>query len=346
MMTPEQLQSKLLTKQLPSFIFCFGDEPQRLLDTVDAIVECSKELGYSERNLIFVESSADWDEVFNLYQEQSLFSSQRMMLVQVNAKITPTQSDKLQAMIISPNPDVLLLLRADALYKNEKEARKAKWVEAWDSIAWVIHSKSLPMIAAQKWLQAQAVLLGMQIPTDAAEVLAYKSEGNLMSAKQSLLRWQLQGIKQVDILLLERDSQDWARYDVFALSSAILAQNVSDSLHILARLQEEGEDAVLILWAVSRELRIWYMLIGDVKQKRAWSSQTLAIHNLWGGRDKVLWRLLEQLQVGSIQSWLASCLMVDQQIKGQAVGDAWSSLRWLIADMASGGKLSSTVSST
>jgi DNA polymerase-3 subunit delta len=342
MMTPEQALARLSTHGgLPPFIFCFGDEPQRLLDTVDAIAQTAQQQGYLERNVLVVESVSDWEDVFIAYQEQSLFSSQRLMLVHVNTKISAAQSDTLQSLIINPNPDVLLLLRADdSLYKNEKEARKAKWVEAWDSVAWVVHSKALPMVGVQKWLQDQARTLGMQMPPDAANALAHWSEGNLMSAKQSLLRWQLQGIALIDIDLLERDSQDWARYDVFALSTAIVAQQVRDSLRILARLQEEGEDAVLILWAVSRELRTWQALVDDVKHNRHWSSQTLAIHKLWGGRDKLLWRLLGQMQPVHIQKWLQDSLTIDQEIKGQRVGDPWRSLRWLVADMASAGKLS------
>jgi DNA polymerase-3 subunit delta len=341
MMTPEQALSRLSGHSLPAFIFCFGEEPQRLLDTVDAIVSLGASLGYSERDLFVIESAADWDDVFNAYQEQSLFSSQRVMLVQVNTKISAAQSDQLQKLVISPNPDVLLLLRADdSLYKNEKDARKAKWVEAWDSVGWVINSKALPLAGVQRWLQDQSRMLGMHLQSDAADALAHWSEGNLMSAKQSLLRWQLQGFKQIDVALLARDSQDWARYDVFALSSAILAQNVRDSLRVLARLQEEGKDAVLILWAVSREVRIWTALIDDVKHKKPWSAQLIAIHQLWGGRDKILWRLLERIHPSYLQKWLADCLTIDQEIKGQATGDAWRSLRWLVADMASCGKLS------
>ncbi len=337
MMTPEQVLANLSADRLPAFVFCFGEEPQRLLDAVDALVKCAQNAGFVERQLMVIESAADWEDVFNAYQELSLFSSQRVMLIQVNTKISAAQSEQLQKLLLSPNPDVLLLLRAGAL---DKSAQEAKWVKAWDSVGWVVNSKALPLAGVQRWLQDQSRMLGMQLEPDAADALAHWSEGNLMSAKQSLLRWQLQGLAQLDMALLERDSQDWARYDVFALSGAILAQNVREALRILARLQEEGEDAVLILWAVSRELRAWLLLIDDVKQKRAWSSQTLAIHKLWGGRDKVLWRLLERLQATTLKQWLAACLTIDREIKGQAVGDAWRSLRWLVADMAASGRLS------
>jgi DNA polymerase-3 subunit delta len=337
MMTPEQALSRLQARDaLPSFIFCFGEEPQRLLDTIDALALAGCHKGFIERQLMVVESVADWGDVLNAYQELSLFSSQRVMLVQVNTKMSAAQSDQLQSLVLSPNPDVLLLLRAGAL---DKSAQEAKWVRAWDSVGWVINSKALPLAGVQRWLQEQASALGMRLQPDAADALAHWSEGNLMSAKQSLLRWQLQGLTTLDMALLERDSQDWARYDVFALSAAILAQNPRDALRILARLQEEGEDAVLILWAVSRELRSWAALIDDVKQKRAWSSQTLAIHKLWGGRDKILWRLLERVQPTMIKNWLAACLTIDREVKGQATGDAWRSLRWLVADMASAGNI-------
>jgi hypothetical protein len=40
-----------------------------------------------------------------------------------------------------------------------------------------------------------------------------------------------------------------------------------------------------------------------------------------------------------IKNWLAACLTIDREVKGQATGDAWRSLRWLVADMASAGNI-------
>ena len=48
---------------------------------------------------------------------------------------------------------------------------------------------------------------------------------------------------------------DVARYDVFKLSEAMLAGDAARYAHILDGLRAEGEAMVLILWAVTEDIR-------------------------------------------------------------------------------------------
>ncbi|HQR83118.1 MAG TPA: hypothetical protein PK283_09440, partial [Thiotrichales bacterium] len=107
MMTPEQLLSRLdQGSSLPPVILCCGEEPQRILTSVDAIKQSSKALGFLEQQLMVVEQASDWELVWMHYQEQSLFASLRVMQVLFSTKLTGAQSETLQRHLGNPNPDV------------------------------------------------------------------------------------------------------------------------------------------------------------------------------------------------------------------------------------------------
>lgn len=334
MITPEQLNSKIgQANVLPPVVLCCGDEPQRTLNSVDRIKLKSKDSGFLEQQLMVIEQASDWELVWMHYQEQSLFASLRVMQVIFSTKLTGVQSEALQRHIANPNPDVLLLLRTGEL---DKQTLESKWVKAIDVKGWVVNSKTLTGQALNQWIQQEVDQLGMRITPMALTMLADWSQGNLMATRQSLLRWQLAGYQQLDETLLSDDQQDWARYDVFALSNALSLQKADHALRILQRLRETGEEFVLLLWAVSKELRLWQNLWASQQQK-PWS-QLANEYRLWGDRSTILQRLIKQITPAQLSSWQDMTLQIDRIIKGQLNGNAWAELMWLVADMSSLGK--------
>jgi DNA polymerase-3 subunit delta len=334
MMTPEQLLSRLdQGSSLPPVILCCGEEPQRTLTSVDAIKHSSKTVGFLEQQLMVVEQASDWELVWMHYQEQSLFASLRVMQVLFSTKLTGAQSETLQRHLGNPNPDVLLLLRTGEV---DKQTLESKWVKAIEANGWVVHSKTLTGNALNQWIAQEVTQLQMSITPSALAMLADWSQGNLMATRQSLLRWQLEGVLRLDESLLAQDQQDWARYDIFALSNALTAQQAEIALRILQRLRETGEELVLLLWAVSKELRLWQSLYVAQGQK-PWP-QIANEHRLWGERSSSMQRLLRQISLTQLAYWQQLALQIDRQIKGQMSGDPWIELMWLVADMSSVGK--------
>ena len=186
------------------------------------------------------------------------------------------------------------------------------------------------------WLARKATSLGMSISPSALNQLTQWSQGNLLAAHQSLQRWQLQGITQIDNDLLQKDQQDWARFDVFALMDSISRSDLKQSMRIFARLQDEGEELILMLWAISKEVRLWKQLLLLSRQK-SWS-QAVSEFGIWRDRVDNLSRICRQLSLSQINHWLGKLFEIDQMIKGQRAGSPVVSLQWLIADIASLGK--------
>lgn len=333
MMTPEQLLTQIERHHhLPSVILCAGDEPMRIIQTVDALKERAKMLGYLEQQLVVIEQASDWETLWLHYQEQSLFANLRVIQV-IFSKLATEQAKTLLRMIQQPNPDVLLILRSDEL---DKSRLNSAWVKYIDQHGWLIHSKAINGNALAQWVQQQAQALQLTLTPAALSLLVEWSEGNLLASRQSLLRWQLQGLTQIDADVLMADQQDWAKYDVFSLSNSLSQQKVEQSLRILARLKLSGEEPVLILWVLSRELRLWQTLF-SAYQHTPWP-RLVQEHRLWTAQAGQLQTVMKQLTAARLKHWQASCLTLDLMLKGQLEGDVWAKLMWLVADMASSGR--------
>jgi DNA polymerase-3 subunit delta len=107
-------------------------------------------------------------------------------------------------------------------------------------------------------------------------------------------------------------------------------------VRIFDRLRDEGEELVLILWALSREVRTWKQLV-SLSQQTSWQNATTSL-GIWRDRAEVLGRVCRQLSSAVLDRWLRQLFAIDQMIKGQNADDPAVALKWIIADMASLGK--------
>jgi len=138
--------------------------------------------------------------------------------------------------------------------KLERETQGAEWVRAlqargaWLPI-WPIARAQLP-----QWLQARFRAAGLRADEEALELLAERSEGNLLAAQQEIekLALLLPPGAAVSATEVAASSADSARFDVFQLGEAVRAMEPGRSLRILAGLQAEGAEALLVLWGLLR----------------------------------------------------------------------------------------------
>ena len=154
-------------------------------------------------------------------------------------------------MIAAAGDELLLLVITDKL---ERETQAAEWVRAlqargaWLPI-WPIARAQLP-----QWLQARFRAAGLRADEEALELLAERSEGNLLAAQQEIekLALLLPPGAAVSATEVAASSADSARFDVFQLGEAVRAMEPGRSLRILAGLQAEGAEALLVLWGLLR----------------------------------------------------------------------------------------------
>jgi DNA polymerase-3 subunit delta len=86
-------------------------------------------------------------------------------------------------------------------------------------------------------------------------LLVARTEGNLLAARQEVERLALLfGGGRVGAGDVAGSVGDSTRFTVFNLGDAVAAADAPRALRVLAGLRSEGEEAVLVIWALLREL--------------------------------------------------------------------------------------------
>jgi DNA polymerase-3 subunit delta len=173
------------------------------------------------------------------------------------------------------------------------------------------------------WLRNRARKLGLVVSDEALELLAGRTEGNLLAAHQELskLAWLAPG-GTVDADTVLAGVADSARFDVFQLGDAALAGDTARALRMLAGLRAEGTEPTLALWALTRALR-------DLWTARAEGATPPA----WQRRSAALARGLERAPGLSFAALALRAARADRMIKGRLTGDAWDELALLAAEL-------------
>ena len=269
----------------------------------------------------FIERAADWDEVRASAANLSLFAARRVVEIRLASPRPGTAGNAaLIALLEARDPDTLFLILTPRL---DRDAQGADWVRAVEAHgAWVqIWPVDSHRLAA--WLRGRCRRLKLDASDEALELLAARTEGNLLAAHQELTQLALlapEGKVTPDTVLA--GVADSARFDVFGLGEAVLKGEAARALRVLTGLRAEGTEPTLVLWALSRALRdVWSARGGDrppASQQRHRAALEQAL------------RRASRLPFAALARRAAR---VDRTIKGRVVGDAWDQLALLAADI-------------
>ena len=319
-LTSDSLATHLAQRLLPAYLIS-GDEPLLSGEAADAVRARARAAGFSEREVHFIERASDWDEVRASAGNLSLFGSRRLVELRLaSARPGAAGNAALVRLLEARDPDLLLLVIAPRL---DREAQGAEWVRAIETHgAWLA---VWPVDAGRlvDWLRARCRKLGLEASTESLELLASRTEGNLLAAHQELakLTWlAADGAVTADTVLAS--VADSARFDVFQLGEAVLLGETGRALRMLAGLRAEGTEATLALWALTRALR-------DL-----WTARTEgAAPPTWQRRSAALAKALQRAPRLSFAALAQRAARADRMIKGRLTGDAWDEMALFIAEL-------------
>jgi DNA polymerase-3 subunit delta len=121
---------------------------------------------------------------------------------------------------------------------------------------------------------------------------------------------------------------DSARYDVMQLGEAAAAGDAPRALRVLTGLRNEGAEPALVLWALLRELRGMYQA-SEAERRGSRPAPTA-----WNLAARPSEKALRRLRKVPLERLLVQASRTDRIIKGLAVGDAWSAITALAAELA------------
>ena len=310
--------------QLAATYLVSGDEDLLVAEACDAIRAAARQVGYSEREVHFPERNADWAEMVASVGSMSLFGDRRVIELRFSGKAGKEGSAALQSLIAREGDETLLLLITPRL---DFAAQSTAWVKAveakgaWLPI-WEVGPRQLEV-----WLSQRLRAAGLEPTADAVTLLAARVEGNLLAAQQEIEKLKLLAlVGRLDAAAVLNAVASSARYDVFALSEAVLMGDAARALRILSGLRGEGTEPTLVLWAITRELRyLWSLKQGYDPSRRPGPRLTSAqLAALERARPRV-----SRLPFARLSS---RALRADRMIKGRLAGDPWDELTLLCAE--------------
>lgn len=261
-----------------------------------------------ERQRFELNNVSDWKNIFVALNSLSLFSSQ--LAVEVHGNIKPdAQALKQLKHFIQHNQDNLLLI---CMPKQDASSLKSSFIQTIEANGVLVSLAATYPKDRLNILKVEAEQLQIQLDSDAWQWLEQHHEHNLLAAKNSLMRVAdtFPDLQQIQIEQLQQCLQDQSRYSSFDLSDALIAGNLSQSIKILQYLIESGEAPSLILWTVSKEMRLLMQLYEQ--------PQNALQLGIWKNKVANYQQALRRLQPQQFLTWPHLLRRVDAAIKGMS----------------------------
>jgi DNA polymerase-3 subunit delta len=339
---PEQL-ARTLTSTDSAIYWLAGDEPLLMQEAADQIRHHYRGRGFLERDVFNVDKNFDWNQFFNATGNLSLFCELKIIELRLgSARLDDAGKNAIHAYLQDPSADFLILIVGPKL---DVAAIKTKWFAQIEQAGVLLQIWPVPREKLSGWLSQRLLREGIDADHDATELLADKIEGNLLAAVQEIEKLKLLAnaeagsLIKLDLKTVMQVVADSSRYNVYHLIDAALLGDSLRSQKMLSGLRNEGLFPLVILGAITRELRALLPMLEKKEQGRGLNS-IIQSARVWFNRKQAVSKALERMTVAMIWQLLDQARRIDQSIKGMSKANPWDELS-LILLVLSGSKTAS-----
>jgi DNA polymerase-3 subunit delta len=311
---PAHLQTRARSGQLAPIYVVAGDEPLLAIEAADAIRTVARAAGYSEREVLHADVRFDWSKLNQAASGLSLFAERRIVELRLpSGKPGKAGGEALRGFAQAAPDDLLALI---SLPRLDRDTRRSSWATALEQAAVWVDVERIERSALPEWIGRRLARQQQHAAREALEFVADRVEGNLLAAQQEIGKLAL--LYPAGALTLEQVTDavlNVARFDVYALSPALLAGDGARALRLLEGLRVEGEPLPLVLWVVAEELRTLLRLQEAMATGQPLAAATRELR-VWGPREKLMPQALRRLSSTTLSTLLARCADIDRLIKG------------------------------
>lgn len=232
----------------------FGDEPWQKNDSLQMVKSFYQQQGFSELIRFSVDEKFDWSLLQQEYQAMSLFSSQRIIELEiVNGKLGDKGSKALLGICEQLHGDILLILHGGKL---DAAGQKRKWFKSLESAGCYLPLYDIEGRQLNQWIHRQAQSNQLNLQPDVIALLSELFEGNLNALSQELQKLSiLFGQQSIRLQDVESVLIKQAKFNPFQLIDAMLSGNIKKCVAMLDQLQQEGTAVTQLLWFVHKEIK-------------------------------------------------------------------------------------------
>lgn len=326
---PENLSNELSRGLQPCYLIS-GDEALLINESADLIRQQARHQDFAERQ-IFHADSIKWDDFLSESQAMSLFADKRVMELRIPNSKPGTEGSKAIVQFAETVPEDILLLVITG--KLDRSQQRSKWVTALEDKGghiqvWPVDQKYMP-----GWLTQRLKAKGIEADRDAVNILAERVEGNLLAAQQEVEKLALLTSGPVDAKTMADLVVNSARYDVFTLVDRCLAGNTAEAITNLQGLKEEGTEATLVLWALTKEARQLVQIKEACSQGQSLDT-AIRSSGVWQKRQPLVHKAARRTETRQAADLLKLCRLCDQAIKSNRHGDPWLKMKSLVMGLS------------
>jgi DNA polymerase-3 subunit delta len=327
-----QLKKNLQNGLQPLYIIT-GDEPLLIDETCQYLRKVAKKNDFNERQSYTVTGRFKWDAVFSESQALSLFSEKKIIELHIPTG-KPGRDGAAQLVELSSalNQDTMLII---TLPKLTMSSQKAKWFQNLEKNGTVIEIRAIRQTELPQWLAKRLGRYDLQVSPAGLQLIANYCEGNLLAAKQAVERLSLLSSSgEITLEDIQASLSDNSHYDVYQLLDCILQQDSQRSMVVFKSLKASNTEASLMLWVLSKELRLLMQL-----------STALATHQplntlwrqygVWQQRQPLLQKHLKSFSLAHYQQLTSIAHQADCALKGMSSHSIWDVLQNLVLSMSS-----------
>lgn len=311
---PNRFSQELNNGLKPCYLI-FGDEPQQKFDIIDVLRSQARAAGFNERTVLVADKEFSWNQLLDATQSMSLFSDKQLIELELPSGKPGTEGSKiLQSVAPMLDDNTLLLVHGPRI---GKDVQKAKWFKVLDAVG--VHSICYPLEGKHLtgWLQEQLRGHALTASPAGIQLIADFCEGNLLAAKQEIDKLALlyPGATVTDEQI-EAAIVDQSRFTVFQLIDVMLSGEQQRCVKMLYRLESEGIEPNIIIWALLRE---WQTLWTLKQQLQAGQSVQWQRHGIWRNRQAYYQAALARLSLTQLNQIRDQLQQADFVFKNQTL---------------------------
>ncbi len=328
-----QLVSSVQKSLLPCYLVC-GDEPLLVSEALDAIRAAARSQGFGARELHVATAGFDWAELIACSANLSLFAERRIVECRLPTGKPGRQGGaSIVELLERAGDDLLVLISAPKL---DRSAAASKWAKAMESRGalvqvWPVDRRELP-----SWINRRMQKAGLKPDRNAVRLIADRVEGNLLAADQEIEKLRLMlGEGEVTGDDVNRAVANSSRYDVYKLADAAVGGDAKRALRILDGVRSEGVEPVIVVWALTRELRVLAKLADKVRSGAELGS-ALQKSGVWRNRQGIVRSCVARHRLEDFYQMVKLARRADAAAKGQSGEDAWQLATNIVLGLAMG----------
>lgn len=288
---PEQLNDALQKKLYHGYII-YGDEPLFFQESKDLICNIAKKKFFKEKFNIIVNNDTNWDFIFNICNNVSLFSKAQILILNFSSEKLNHTIRKNLLTLSNLLHDTLLLLICIKKLNQEYETLFKKI----NKNMILIPCFSPKIFHLSMWIINQSKKLNLILTPEINNLLCYYYEGNLVELSQVLMHLSLLYPKKKIILSdVEKIINDCSNFTIFHWIDALLLGKKTRALRILNQIKDLEDISIPeIIYYLQREI----IFLLNLKRKKTYFDVEAVFEQLqiWQTRRLLLKKAIKRIK--------------------------------------------------